>query len=442
MDKIRIVDEIRSNKRLLSLPQVLSDILHEVGKDDYSADSLAKIILKDPSLTGNLLKVANSALYISRNEIKTVHQAVQHLGVTSVKCLALSTSIFHPKMIGEQSGINQKDFFSYVISIAAASEKIAKMVNYPTPEEALIAGLLTDIGIMFFIHHYPDSYYQIVKGRNHNESLLVAEKKVFGIDHCEVGMHLAKTWKLPEYIATSVSEHHSALTIDRKNVLGNIVKLAVQLSTDNFSGKNTNLEDRLTAIDRLFTALNLRQDNIDEISSTLMGSSLKMSEYLGVDIGDHEEMLIKANQEIWKTYLTIESLFNERQELSRKLLMEEHDKGAIEAKNIAMATLSHYINNSAMAIYGRSQIMRMLLEKGKMDRLTEQIPVTLETIDKAVRKIVAVLDEMKEISPINHDDFYNVSSAMNIDDKIEERTKNMIADSKWNHNPPLEKVSD
>jgi len=157
-----------------------------------------------------------------------------------------------------------------------------------------------------------------------------------------------------------------------------------------------------------------------------------MAEYLGLDIGDYEEMLAKANQEIWQSYLTIENLFKERQELSRKLLVEERNRGAIESKNIAMATLSHYLNNAAMAIYGRSQIMRMLSDKGNNEKLIEQIPTSLDTIDNAVKKIVAVLEEMKKISPIDEVDFYNVSKAMNIDDRINERMSEMIEDSRWN----------
>jgi HD-like signal output (HDOD) protein len=63
MNKIDILEQIRNNENLLSLPQVLSEILEEVGKDDFTADSLARIILKDPSLTGRILKMANSPFY-------------------------------------------------------------------------------------------------------------------------------------------------------------------------------------------------------------------------------------------------------------------------------------------------------------------------------------------------------------------------------------------
>ncbi len=96
MKKISIVDQIRRDSDLLSLPQVLSEVLKEVGKEDFSANKLADIILKDPSLTSRVLKMSNSSFYQRFAEIKTVHQAISVLGATTVKCLALSTSVFRP----------------------------------------------------------------------------------------------------------------------------------------------------------------------------------------------------------------------------------------------------------------------------------------------------------------------------------------------------------
>ena len=440
MDKITIIHELKNNKNLLSLPQVLSEVLEEVGKEDYSADVLAKIILKDPSLTARLLKMANSPLYQIVSEIKTVHQAVQRLGVTTVKCMMLSASIFNPDMVAEKSGVDQIEFFIYVLSIAAACDKIARKVGHPAPEEVMIAGLMNDVGLMFLLHHYPEGYRKVLKLADGLKKHTDAEIEVFGIDHCEVGMYLGESWRLPKYVIESIADHHN-YNIESDNQLTLIVKLAVHMSTDNFSGFQRNLEEKLVSIKYLASKLGMNTDDIDQISGSLLKDSLEMSKFLGVDIGDHENMLVKANQEIWHTYLTVEKLFHERQELSKKLLDEERSKGAIEAKNIAMATLSHYVNNAVMAIYGRSQLMRMLKEKDKTDKIIEQLPVTLDTIDKAVRKIVAVLDEIKELSPIDKVKFYNVSKAMNLDDKIEKRIEGMSEGSSWQiENKPMETV--
>ena len=87
MNKIPIIDQVRRDSDLLSLPQVLSEVLREVGKKDFSADSLADIILKDPSLTSRVLRMSNSSFYQRLAEIRTVHQAIAVLGVTTVNYL-------------------------------------------------------------------------------------------------------------------------------------------------------------------------------------------------------------------------------------------------------------------------------------------------------------------------------------------------------------------
>ncbi len=425
MNRVSIIEQIRGNDKLLSLPQVISEVLKQIGKGEFSPDSLARIILKDPPLTGRILRLSNSSFYHRLAEIKTVNQAVAVLGVTTVKCLALSSSILNIKKVARESGVDPKAFFSYVLSVASVSEKTARTIGFTSPDEAFIAGLLNDVGILFFLHHYPREYRQIIDKKVGAASLVEAEVEVFGIDHCEVGRHLAEVWNLPDYVSSSIAGHHRLTNLDEGNVLQNIIRLAVLLTSDRFSGYEMALEPRLTGINKLRTQLSMSKSQVDEVSCSLLSRTIDIADYLGIDIGNVEEILMKANEEIWKSYLTIENLFKERQELSEKLLKEERAKGAIESRNIAMATLSHYLNNAVMAIYGRSQIMRMLFDGGQRDKLLDEMPINLQTIDKAVQRIVAVLEEMKEISPIDHEKFDSVSEALNLDDRIEKRLARM-----------------
>ena len=71
---------------------------------------------------------------------------------------------------------------------------------------------------------------------------------------------------------------------------------------------------------------------------------------------DYETILTRANKEIFNTYLSLQTLFQERQELNARILKEERAKGILEAKRIATSTLSHYLNNAAMEISGHSGI--------------------------------------------------------------------------------------
>ena len=147
---------------------------------------------------------------------------------------------------------------------------------------------------------------------------------------------------------------------------------------------------------------------------------------MGLDIDRIDDMLIQANKEIWRTYLVVENLYRERQELTDKLLREERAKGAMESKNIAMATLSHYVNNATMAIYGRTQLISKFLAEGQNDRVISTLQSSIEVMEKSVLKISAVLAEIKDISPIDDIEFYEMSQAMKVDDRIERRMNQML----------------
>lgn len=410
------------------MPQILSELLQEAGKEDFSADKLARIILKDPSLTGKILRLSNSSFYQRMTEISTVHQAVSVLGVTTVKCFALSSSVFHADRISAESGVDSRKFFVFVMSVAAAAEQVAKTINFPVPEEALIAGLLHDIGVMYFLHTHPREYRKVLERQSQGRSLVDAELEVFGIDHCEVGWHLAVAWHLPQSVCEAIAHHHNMQTAFEGDQLGNIVRLSVLLTLDRFADCEHRLEERLKRISAVSELLGMTREKVNEVTENLLTRTVNMAENIGVDIGDHEELLSRANQEIWKSFLTIEHLFKERQELSKKLLIEEREKGAVAAKNVALATLSHYLNNAVMAVYGRSQIMRIQQRRGQNEKLIEQIPKSLQVIDGAVKKIVAVLEEMKEISPIDQIEAYNMSKALNIDDRLKARLEQMSDD--------------
>ena len=84
-----------------------------------------------------------------------------------------------------------------------------------------------------------------------------------------------------------------------------------------------------------------------------------------------------------------------------------------------------------MVIYGRTQLIRMVLKKGDTECLLEKLPADMDVMDKSVEKIVAVLEEMREISPLDQKEFYNMSQALNIDDRIKQRLEKMSQEGTW-----------
>jgi len=277
---------------------------------------------------------------------------------------------------------------------------------------------LHDIGIVFFLDHFPEEYRQALKKQKAGVSLVDAEREIFEMDHSEAGCHLATTWHIPDQIISAIANHHNNNPSSADDILVNITRLAGLLTFDRFSDDEQKLEDRVIKIGELSERLTLNMDHIGQITEDLTRRIIDMAQTFGVEIGQPDKLLTTANREIWKSYLTIEQLFKERNKLDENLLAQERQKGAAEAKNTALSTLSHYVNNATAVISGQFQIMRMLQNQGETEKIMDRLPVSAEIAEKAISKIGAVMRVMREISPTDDIEFFNMSKAMNIDDRI------------------------
>ena len=204
-----------------------------------------------------------------------------------------------------------------------------------------------------------------------------------------------------------------------------IVQLSELISKSVLDNRPQQLARRITCVNHMCQLMDLDREKIDEISFSLLTETIATAEYLGINIGDPTEVLTRANKELFNSFITIENLFRERQELSQRILVEERRIASMETKNVAIATLSHYLNNSTMAISGRAQLIRMLVGKGSIVDNEDKLDNVLAVIDKSVLKIMAVLAELRDLTDLEDMERYSESKAINIDDRIKQRMERM-----------------
>ncbi|MCX6825949.1 MAG: HDOD domain-containing protein, partial [candidate division Zixibacteria bacterium] len=184
---IDVAKDIVQNNELMALPEAVLQVLESVDRDEISIDSLSNIINKDPALTGRVLKIANSPFYGLAQKVISVHQAVMILGMTTVKCLTLSAAIFNREKLEHDVGIDIGMLYSNIISVAVTSRKLAITYGYSSPENAFTCGLLHDIGLLYFLHHYPIEYKLILSNIKESGAVFDEEKKQLGLTHPEAG---------------------------------------------------------------------------------------------------------------------------------------------------------------------------------------------------------------------------------------------------------------
>jgi len=420
---VDIREEIESGRDLLALPEAAQRILALTGQADVSIGQLTVAISKDPALAGRLLKIVNSSFYALSQRVGSIQQAIMILGTTTVKCLVLSAGLFDPKTIPADGVIDIRAWYGNIISVATTCRKLAVACDYHLPEDAFTAGLLHDIGWLYFMQNYPDKCGEIIRRTRQGGVLTQEEDRLLGISHSEAGSLLARKWNLPEHIVEAIGNHHTC-GFRESETLDDIMRLAVALNYQSEISASC-LEERIVKITTISGRLGIELSRLSDISASIVSDTYNFAQMIDVDIYDYEALLTRTNQEIFRIYLDVIKLFRERRDLTRHILDEEKARGVQEAKQVALSTLSHYINNAAMVISGQSQVLRLSLKNKGQDEVHAMIPRLLDTIDESIRRIIAVLEELSELNI--HDDvvFFEKSQIINIDERINERHRRL-----------------
>lgn len=126
-------ESIKSSiKSLPPLPESVAQIQRICAMPDASLADLSAVVEKDPMITANLLRAANSPFYGFSREIKNVQQAVSLFGMATVKGLALSGAIKNVLKIDlSPYGMTQNDFANISQAHFAFVNSWIKVVSRP-----------------------------------------------------------------------------------------------------------------------------------------------------------------------------------------------------------------------------------------------------------------------------------------------------------------------
>jgi diguanylate cyclase (GGDEF)-like protein len=204
-----VAEIINSIERLPTLPGVAMRILDAVRSDRNGLKELSEILSTDPPLSAEVLRLINSPYYGLNARITTVQHAVNMLGGTTVKNIALSFSVVKCFRNGDGGGFDYSCFWKNSLLSAVITKLIAAKVFPQAAEDAFFLGLLHDIGILTLNQCMPDQYSLVLSEIAKNGiGSTDAEQQVLGFTHMEIGSHLVRKWGLPELFYKPMAHHH------------------------------------------------------------------------------------------------------------------------------------------------------------------------------------------------------------------------------------------
>ena len=125
------------------LPTAIAEIIQMVQNPDVSFDQISRAIEYDPSMTSNVLRIANSVYMQGHGQIHSVKNAVVRLGLDAVFSMVM-TSCTAPIVSKEVKGynLNEGALWKHSIAVALCSRILAKEFKMTPPKHAFTAGLL------------------------------------------------------------------------------------------------------------------------------------------------------------------------------------------------------------------------------------------------------------------------------------------------------------
>jgi len=190
-----------------SLPTVAMKALELINDDGSSIDALEKIISRDQSFSSRLLRIANSPYYGMNRRIDTISGGVMLIGFNTMKSLVVAASL---KDMHRKYGLFEQKLWEHSLGVSVASSLLAQVSKLAKPEEALVAGLIHDVGKTILNNNMSDKYLTVAQKAHDGQVMFYeVETEMFGYNHCDVGALIARKWKLPKNLEVVIEYHHA-----------------------------------------------------------------------------------------------------------------------------------------------------------------------------------------------------------------------------------------
>jgi uncharacterized domain HDIG len=255
-----LLADLEHNRLVLpTLPEVALKVREVVDDPDSSIGDLVKIIVSDPALSARLIQVANSPLMRAGRKIESVDAAVSRLGMRIVRDLA--TSMVMQQMFQATSDVTDqrlRQLWEHSTEVAAICHALAGQFTKLNPEQALLAGLVHDIGAMPILTKAEDF-----------PELLQDEKALDWVIkelHPRIGGAILRSWNFPPDLVDVAEQHEN---MGYNSAATDFVDVVIVANLQSYLGGDHPLAQQDLTRVPAFTKLGLSPDvNVIEMEET------------------------------------------------------------------------------------------------------------------------------------------------------------------------------
>lgn len=210
-EKLDLATVVRRIDKISTLPSVAHRVMAVADDPDAGAHEMKEVMENDPSLSARILRCINSAAFGLRKQTTNLQQAISYLGMKQIRNLAVTASV--SELFAGDDTIGpycRSQLWRHMVSVGICARLIAMRRRLNEFEDAFLAGLLHDIGIVLEDQYLHEPFVEVVHSLDQSKTLAEIERTHLGFDHTRLGAEVAKTWGFPEVTEASIRHHHAS----------------------------------------------------------------------------------------------------------------------------------------------------------------------------------------------------------------------------------------
>lgn len=204
-----ILDRIAKGYSLPALSPVAMRLVELASDENISVSDLSDLIEKDASLTIRLIRLANSAFFRTGGSINSISQAIHIVGFNRLRVMALSLSLKDTFPMRSGGPLDYEMFWKSSLYNALLAKALAQRLKTCQPDEAFVAGLVLEIGLLIFYDLFVKDKVLHDDIKMHPLNMLLQwEREHYGATHRQVGEAALKYWNFPREIVDCQRFYH------------------------------------------------------------------------------------------------------------------------------------------------------------------------------------------------------------------------------------------
>lgn len=202
-------DRLPKSVELPALPHAVTEFVQKSSNPNYDASDLARTVEKDSALTVELLKFVNSAAFSVKHQIRSVKDAIVHIGVNSARAHLLAVGMKAATRALRTKLLNQRNFWNESLQKALFAREVARRMELDSGL-AFLGGLLQDFLLPVLTNTFDRQYIAFMERyATEGKDLVEMEHECFGWDHASAGAYFASQWHFPDDLRCAIFYHHS-----------------------------------------------------------------------------------------------------------------------------------------------------------------------------------------------------------------------------------------